>query len=536
MATIEELRCQIEEAKRGLREDEQRCREAEDDVRQAFERQRLRRQLAYINSCRADRQEEKSRKRRKRTLIDEDVMNSDDSDAVLPHMIRRIRRESQKQSNKDGEINVITEVCEGEYLWRLRGMSWLQNAMAENGEDFVFTPDFWVGSALFELVYAPEPVYLGDRNDVRQVGSLAIRHRQGTGVIFRYKLFIKKAGGDFVQWGETANECHPKWDTYPKPFGPDVQAWHEPLRQPFGIFGLKHQDLLKSEWVEHDTLTVKLQAEVLQDSDVQTTAGASPPAITVPPPNLAANLLSRLTDDRDTDLTFIVDGQHIKAHSQIVSARSEVFDKELNSGMRESVSKIIEVHGSDAVCFDQFLRFLYTDDLDRVDAMIRGKLAEDGPAISANGSDGSEDGSAVKEAPRDSASSSGRAKPTRNPHVTMLQNLLSISHRYQVNRLSLWCQQQLAEHICKDHVCSLLCQAHLFEAKGLETACLAYIKKNLDSVAATSGFGSLIAEWPEVMLKLNIFLAGLSESGALPAIEAHKNLRKKRAVQRGAAE
>jgi hypothetical protein len=30
----------------------------------------------------------------------------------------------------------------------------------------------------------------------------------------------------------------------------------------------------------------------------------------------------------------------------------------------------------------------------------------------------------------------------------------------------LWCQQALAEHICKDNVCSLLCQAHLHECKG----------------------------------------------------------------------
>jgi len=47
-------------------------------------------------------------------------------------------------------------------------------------------------------------------------------------------------------------------------------------------------------------------------------------------------------------------------------------------------------------------------------------------------------------------------------------------------------------------------------------------------VVPTTGFGGLSAEWPEVMLKINIFLANLSENSASSAIEAYKQSRQKR--------
>lgn len=61
--------------------------------------------------------------------------------------------------------------------------------------------------------------------------------------------------------------------------------------------------------------------------------------------------------------------------------------------------------------------------------------------------------------------------------------------------------------------------------------CLNFIKSHMGLVIGTRGFGSLSAEWPDVLLKINIFCAGVSDQGASEALAAHEESRKKRAVQ-----
>ena len=48
----------------------------------------------------------------------------------------------------------------------------------------------------------------------------------------------------------------------------------------------------------------------------------------------------------------------------------------------------------------------------------------------------------------------------------------------------------------------------------MEEVCLDFIKRNMDQVVATSGFAELAKRWPEVIVKLNAFLAGISGSAA----------------------
>ena len=65
-----------------------------------------------------------------------------------------------------------------------------------------------------------------------------------------------------------------------------------------------------------------------------------------------------------------------------------------------------------------------------------------------------------------------------------------------------------------DEVSCILCKAHLYEAKVLEEVCMNFIKQNTDRVVPTPGFAELTKHWPEVKLKLNAFLAGISGSVA----------------------
>jgi len=174
-------------------------------------------------------------------------------------------------------------------------------------------------------------------------------------------------------------------------------------------------------------------------------------------------------DGKYCDVTCILDEETIKCHSFILAARSEVFDRELNGGMNESISKVIIIEDCDATTFKGFLRFLYTDDLD-----------------------------CIKE--------------------LSLQSMLAVSHKYQVARLQLYCEQQLCDGITTENICSVLRQAHLYQASQLEKVCLTFLRDHMNLVVVTPEFVSLSKEWPDLMLKLNTFLAGLPLSSVATAL------------------
>jgi len=285
----------------------------------------------------------------------------------------------------------------------------------------------------------------------------------------------------------------------------------ERLEKPIGIFGLTHGELLSSEWVNDDILAVKVTLEVMDDSS---TCSEPVKMIHVPPPCITSNLLSFLEDCKCTDTTFVVDGQRIQAHSQILAARSEVFERELNGGMREASSKVIEIIDVDAVVFVAFLRFLYTDDFAHIEVALNKKAT-----------------GVSSEANMARSSSSNNTSNQPNSCVDMLQSILSISHKYQVPRLRLWCEQKLVEHISIDRVCSILCQAHLYEAKELESACLNFIADKMVAVASTSGFANLSMDWSEIMLKITLHQANFSQKEMMTAIAAHDQSKQNRSAQ-----
>lgn len=53
----------------------------------------------------------------------------------------------------------------------------------------------------------------------------------------------------------------------------------------------------------------------------------------------SVNTYESLAELRSGDVTFLVQGENIKAHAAILCARSEVFEKQLTAGLRESTSK-----------------------------------------------------------------------------------------------------------------------------------------------------------------------------------------------------
>lgn len=150
------------------------------------------------------------------------------------------------------------------------------------------------------------------------------------------------------------------------------------------------------------------------------------------------------------------------------------------------------IEDCDAETFRALLRFLYSDDFCHVEVFLQAS----------------------------EAASEGSAACPDGRHDGRLQKLLAVSHKYQVERLQLWCEQQLCKCLSVSMVCSVLCKAHLFEAKQLEKASLKFISENRAEVMLTPAYVKLVKEWPDVALKISIVIAGLPVSSVASVLQA----------------
>merc|ERR1711935_695848 len=163
--------------------------------------------------------------------------------------------------------------------------------------------------------------------------------------------------------------------------------------------------------------------------------------------------------------------------------------------------------------FKAFLRYVYSYSFAPLEALVAKEVAQRGAS---------------------SAASSSVATSTSTAHRTemsILQQLLAVGHKYQLTPLQLWCQRELCACISSEDVCSVLCQAHLYDATQLEKKCLDFITAHMNEVVKTDAFGSLSQEWPEVHLKITLHCAGITESSAATAIEKHQNARKRKRLE-----
>eukprot|EP00746_Dinoflagellata_sp_MGD_P132689 gnl/MRDRNA2_/MRDRNA2_66392_c1_seq1.p1 gnl/MRDRNA2_/MRDRNA2_66392_c1~~gnl/MRDRNA2_/MRDRNA2_66392_c1_seq1.p1 ORF type:complete len:259 (+),score=47.21 gnl/MRDRNA2_/MRDRNA2_66392_c1_seq1:101-778(+) len=222
----------------------------------------------------------------------------------------------------------------------------------------------------------------------------------------------------------------------------------------------------------------------------------------MPPSRLCENLPLLLDSAVGSDIAFKVQGETIKAHSQILSAQSEVLQRQFSCGMQESISKEVAIEDCEPTLFRAFLRYLYSDSFDYVEALI-----------TSNASTSSESTC--------STSASGTALST-------LQQLLAISHKYQVTRLQIWCERKLCRLLSIKEACSVLLQAHLYEAKQLEKRCLAFIAANMSEVVKTEAFASLSQKWPQVCLKITLRLGCVSEGNSAAAMSMQEKVRKRK--------
>lgn len=479
MATTEELNNQIAEARRSLQAAEQCFQQLDAEKAAALERQRLREELKALK-------EVLDGQRRLNHFKREQIANVDADRNSIGRGVKTVATLCPKFVSCKQKSSCNASVVKGEFVWEIEGMSWLSKTLRQTMAEYLDAP-FLVGDHVFRFRYAPKGCESEDRR-----GSLVIVHHWKSDddvIVFRYRVLIKRAQGDgeFVLWGAGDEFTEDEYPSGEQIFGPDVQ-FKVSRAHPAGIFGLSHDQLLSSEWVHEDTLTVKFELEIRRDNETEVLREKQ---IEIVPSTISANLLGLLEDAKCSDVSFIVQGQQVKAHSQILSARSEYFHKALNGGLRESISKEVVVDDCDVESFKALLSFLYSDDFSHIELMIKTASA------------------------RDTASQKEEESTSETKiHSSILLNMLSLSHRYQIARLQSWCEHKLSACISVDSVCSVLHQAHLFEAKQLERECYKLIKSNLLAVMRTPAYVKVLKEWPEVALKLHLFSSGLPESDA----------------------
>ena len=351
---MEELQARISAAEQLViqrRTDREALRQ---ELEAAGERQRLRRALEEVQV--------------RVKLLEYDIhdvaqdIQHTDNDVIGPHKPHRATEPDPSVTRRvplslnNGDIR--KGLSKGEQVWSISGMSWLRSALRQAKEPYLQNSNkFVVGGQEFALLYSPSAGRIGfDEDDDSAKGSLAIKSLNGShGLTFRHSFYIKR-GGEYVQWGETGEECFSD-DTCDRVYGPDVEGmtmdineddpeqWEQEEDVAVGVFGLSHDELVASEWCENDELVIKCVLEVrVAEECLQ-------PAIKVPEMTISNDILTLLENGTGSDVTFVVGGQRLQAHSLILMARSEVLCKQLSSGCREATDKTIVVEDSDPAAF-----------------------------------------------------------------------------------------------------------------------------------------------------------------------------------------
>ncbi|XP_028395642.1 uncharacterized protein LOC114519665 isoform X2 [Dendronephthya gigantea] len=165
--------------------------------------------------------------------------------------------------------------------------------------------------------------------------------------------------------------------------------------------------------------------------------------------SLSRSMGSVLKTGQYSDMTFLLrDGSDInqsllaedetadqnsclRAHRVVLASRCDWFRRALTSGMKESIERTIHVYDTDRESFYEFLKFIYTGDLN-----------------------------------------------TESKTLENLLELLALSDHYEVDNLKEICEQAMICHFTKSNIFEILVLADRFNAKKLKCDVLRFIQTN----------------------------------------------------------
>merc|ERR1711920_795173 len=161
---------------------------------------------------------------------------------------------------------------------------------------------------------------------------------------------------------------------------------------------------------------------------------------------------------RMADVVVRVGDEQIRAHSNILAARSPVFDAMWSTSMKEQAEKEVTITDLDVVAVQRMIRFMYT-------GALSPELSNDNETIA----------------------------------------LLEAGHRYEVPVLVDLCVSALSSRLTVEIVAERLMVADLAGLDSLRRTCLAFITSSSGRVAAvqaTEGFTQLAKKRPHLALDI----------------------------------
>ncbi|XP_040157581.1 BTB/POZ domain-containing protein 9-like [Anopheles arabiensis] len=174
---------------------------------------------------------------------------------------------------------------------------------------------------------------------------------------------------------------------------------------------------------------------------------------------LVSHLAQMCMDADNADVTFIVKGEHLPAHRNILAARSEYFRALLYGGLKESKQNEIALDVP-VEAFKFLMKYIYT-----------GRL------------------------------------PLKKMKNTDILDILELAHQYGFIDLQTAISDYLCKDICMDNVCYISRTACLLDLNSLSTACYTFMDENASSVLKSDMFRSISYEALFGLLKRTTFFA-----------------------------
>ncbi|CAL1261152.1 unnamed protein product [Larinioides sclopetarius] len=220
-------------------------------------------------------------------------------------------------------------------------------------------------------------------------------------------------------------------------------------------------DVSQDTYYQSKKLTVKVQLTV---SGYRVSYSASPRPVIHFETNcqdLLRDLKSLYGDSNTADLTFLVGGQKLFAHSSIIRCRSIVFAKMLDQDMLERRTRCISITDADFQVFDCFLMYLYTAKL-------------------------------------------------KDKSWNTVYYLYSLAEKYAVSGLKKTCSCWLSANLNVDTVSKCIALAAFYEDKELKDEAKQFIRDNLGSVFETFDWKYIVSNQPQLASEVLSFATAYS--------------------------
>eukprot|EP00419_Tripos_fusus_P045815 CAMPEP_0172834064 /NCGR_PEP_ID=MMETSP1075-20121228/24800_1 /TAXON_ID=2916 /ORGANISM="Ceratium fusus, Strain PA161109" /LENGTH=273 /DNA_ID=CAMNT_0013676913 /DNA_START=272 /DNA_END=1093 /DNA_ORIENTATION=- len=211
-------------------------------------------------------------------------------------------------------------------------------------------------------------------------------------------------------------------------------------------------------WLHNGALRVTSKLTLVLGVD----KGAQPAPVPDMQQDVCNSLRTLLESKQQSDLTIVVAGERIEAHSLILMARSPVFQAMLSSDMRESRDRQVNIDDLKPTAVQELLTFFYC-------GSVRKETLEEDEATLA---------------------------------------LLQAAHRYEAGPLIEVCTQALKARLTADTVSERLSMADLMGCHSLREQCLDFMQRNMAEVKETESYSRLVQKRPALLKDIIDAIAG----------------------------